>query len=96
MKIARRLLLATLMGAAMSSAVHADAGEKTHEAKQNIKMAGKQFGHDVRDAAHDIGRTAKAAGHAVASGTRRGYDATKHAIRKAVGKDDNASASKSH
>jgi hypothetical protein len=88
MKNARRLLLATLISAVLSPAVHADVKETAHEAKTNVKAAGKKVGEDAREAAHGIKRTAKAAGHAVASGARTGYYATKHAIRRAVGKDD--------
>ena len=84
----RQWLLAVLIGTLAGPAAHADVKTTAHEAKENIKAAGKKFGEDTRDAAHEIGHTAKAAGHAVASGTRKGYYATKHAIRKAVGKDD--------
>ena len=88
MKKVRRLLLAALIPAVLSPAVHADVKETALEAKVNVKAAGKKMGEDAREAAHGIGRTAKAAGHAVASGARSGYYATKHAIRRAVGKDD--------
>ena len=87
MKRAHQLLFAALIGAALTGAAHADVKETAHEAKDNIKAAGKKFGEDTRDAAHAIGHTAKAAGHAVASGARTGYYATKHAVRRAVGKD---------
>ena len=82
----RQWLLAVLIGTLAGPAAHADVKTTAHEAKENIKAAGKTG--NTRDAAHEIGHTAKAAGHAVASGTRKGYYATKHAIRKAVGKDD--------
>lgn len=88
MKKIRQLLLVALIPAVLSPAVHADVKEKAHEAKEDIKAAGKRMGEDARAAAHGVASTAKAAGHAVASGTRHGYYATKHAIRKAVGKDD--------
>lgn len=83
----RRLLLVALIPAILSPAAYADVKETAHEAKDNVKAAGKKFGEDVREAAHGAASTAKAAGHAVASGARSGYYATKHAIRKAVGKD---------
>lgn len=87
MKKAHRLLLAALIPAVLSTAAHADVKETAHEAKENIKAAGKKIGEDAREAAHGVASTAKAAGHAVASGARTGYYATKHAIRRAVGKD---------
>jgi hypothetical protein len=93
LKKIRPLLLAIFVGTVLSPTAHADVKTTAHEAKENIKAAGKKFGEDTREAAHEIGHTAKAAGHAVASGTRRGYYATKHAIRKAVGKDDSGAAS---
>ena len=86
-KNARQWLFAVLVAAALSPAAHADVKEKAHEAKEDIKAAGKKLGEGAREAAHGIGHTAKAAGHAVASGARSGYYATKHAIRSAVGKD---------
>jgi len=60
MKKARRLLLAALIPAVLSPAVHADVKETAHEAKVNVKAAGKKMGEDAREAAHGIGRTAKA------------------------------------
>lgn len=87
MKKVHRLLFAALVGTALSAAAHADVKETAHEAKDNIKAAGKKVGEDTREAAHAIGHTAKAAGHAIASGARNGYYATKHAVRRAVGKD---------
>ncbi|GLU30611.1 hypothetical protein WKR88_00690 [Trinickia caryophylli] len=87
MKKVRQLLLAALIPAALSATAHADVKETAHEAKENIKAAGKKIGEDAREAAHGVASTAKAAGHAVASGARTGYYATKHAVRRAVGKD---------
>jgi hypothetical protein len=87
LKKAHQLLFAALIGATVATCAHAGVKETAHEAKENIKAAGKKFGEDTREAAHAIGHTAKAAGHAVASGARTGYYATKHAIRAAVGKD---------
>lgn len=94
MKTFRRLLLVALLPAILSPAAHADVKEKAHEAKENVKAAGKKFGEDAREAAHGAASTAKAAGHAVASGARNGYYATKHAIRRAVGKDKASSENK--
>lgn len=87
MKKVRHLLLVALIPAILSPAAHADVKETAHEAKENVKAAGKKFGEDARAAAHGVASTAKAAGHAVASGARNGYYATKHAVRKAVGND---------
>jgi cell division septum initiation protein DivIVA len=87
MKKLRQLLLAALMPAVLSPAAHADVKETAHEAKENVKAAGKKMGEDAREAAHEVASTAKAAGHAIASGARSGYYATRHAVRKAVGKD---------
>ena len=88
----RRLLLVALIPAILSPAAYAaDAKETAHEAKENAKAAGKKFGEDAREAAHGVASTAKAAGHAIASGARSGYYATKHAVRKAVGKDNASS-----
>ena len=89
----RRLLLVALIPAILSPVAHADVKETAHEAKENVKAAGKKFGEDAREAAHGAASTAKAAGHAIASGARSGYYATKHAIRKAVGKDNAPSES---
>lgn len=83
----RRLLLVALIPAILSPAAYADVKETAHEAKENVKAAGKKFGEDAREAAHGAASTAKAAGHAIASGARSGYYAAKHAVRKAVGKD---------
>jgi hypothetical protein len=84
----RRLLLVALIPAILSPAAYAaDVKETAHEAKENVKAAGKKFGEDARVAAHEAASTAKAAGHAIASGARSGYYATKHAVKKAVGKD---------
>ena len=88
MKGTRQLLLAAFVAATLSPVAHADVKTTAHEAKEDVKAAGKKVGEDTREAAHGIKHAAKAAGHAVASGTRRGYYATKHAVRKAVGKDD--------
>lgn len=101
MKKAHQLLFAALIGAALSASAHADVKETAHEAKDSIKAAGQKVGEDTREAAHAIGHTAKAAGHAVASGARHGYYATKHALRRAVGKDrepegNTGTASESH
>ncbi|HVW53373.1 MAG TPA: hypothetical protein VHC91_23690 [Trinickia sp.] len=88
MKHTRRMLAVALICSMLTPAVHAGVKETAHEAKQDIKTAGKKVGEGAREAAHGVASTAKAAGHAIASGARTGYYATKHAIRRAVGKDD--------
>ena len=48
---------------------------------RNVKAAGKQGGHAVRDAAHAVGRGAKEAGHAVGGAAKQGWHATKKAVK---------------
>lgn len=101
MKKSHQLLFVALIAASLSAAARADVKETAHEAKEDIKAAGKKFGEDMRQAPHEIAHTAKAAGRAVASGARSGYYSTKHAIRRAVGKDrepegNSGAASESH
>ncbi|KWR88093.1 hypothetical protein [Cupriavidus sp. IDO] len=66
--------------AALSLSAHASLSADAHAFKENVKSAGKQGGHAVRDGAKAIGHGAKEAGHAVADATRHGYHATKKAV----------------
>lgn len=104
MRKARRLLFVALIPAVLSSTVYAGVKETAHEAKEDVKTAGRKIGEGARDVGHGVASATKAVGHGVASatkavghavadGARTGYHATKHAIHKAVGKDDSAAQS---
>jgi hypothetical protein len=66
--------------AALSLSAHASLSADAHAFKENVKSAGKQGGHAVRDGAKAIGHGAKQAGHAVTDATKHGYYATKKAV----------------
>lgn len=75
----RTRALAVMLAAFMPLA-HASVASDARAFKEGVKSAGKQGGHAVRDAAIEVGHGAKAAGHAVADTTRRGWRATKKAV----------------
>lgn len=77
---------------ALSPLAHASMASDAHAFKEGVKEAGKKTGHAVADVARTIGHGAKEAGltighgardagHAVADTTKRGYQATKEAIK---------------
>ncbi|CAG9167956.1 hypothetical protein LMG23992_00968 [Cupriavidus laharis] len=80
MRKAKTLMIAITLAAA-SPLAQASLSSDAHAFKDNVKAAGKQGGHAVRDATFAIGRGAKAAGHAVADATKQGFHATKRAIK---------------
>ncbi|OLL30704.1 hypothetical protein BTH42_15745 [Burkholderia sp. SRS-W-2-2016] len=69
------LILATLT--ALSPLAHASVSSGAHQFKSDVKTAGRNTGHAVRDGAHAVGHGFKSAGHAVADATRHGYHATR-------------------
>ncbi|MFJ4292891.1 hypothetical protein ACIP1U_24400 [Cupriavidus sp. NPDC089707] len=76
-----RTITIALLLAACSVPAQASLASDARTFKQNVKSAGKQGGHAVRDAAHAVGRGAKEAGHAVAGATKQGWHATKKAVK---------------
>ncbi|WP_236585423.1 hypothetical protein [Dyella sp. EPa41] len=50
--------------------------------------AGVEVGHGARDAGVEIGHGAKDVGLKIGHGARDGWNATKNAVKHAVGKDD--------
>jgi hypothetical protein len=77
MKNTTRLAIIALALAAMSPLAHASLASGAHQFKNDVKTAGRETGHAVRNGVHAIGRGAKSAGHAVADTTKQGYHATK-------------------
>lgn len=72
---------AAVVGAMASAQAQASVASDAHAFKEGVKDAGKKTGHFVADTARTIGHGAKTAGHAVADTTKRGYYATKKAIK---------------
>jgi hypothetical protein len=89
----RKLLLAALVPAVLTSVAHADVSHAAHKFKEDVKEAGKKIGHGARDAAHATADASKKAGHAIANTARHGYQASKEAIHQAVNKPREHSAS---
>ncbi len=82
MKIRTTILaLAVAATATLSPLAQASMASDAHAFKEGVKEAGKKTGHAVADAARAVGRGAKEAGHAVADTSKRGYYATKKAIK---------------
>ena len=79
MRKAKTLILAITLAAAAPLA-QASLNGDAHAFKDNVKAAGKQGGHAVRDATFAIGRGVKSAGHAVGDATKHGFHATKRAV----------------
>lgn len=75
------LALTVATTAAVSPLAHASVASDAHAFKEGVKEAGRKTGHAVADAARTVGHGAKAAGHAVADTTKRGYYATKKAVK---------------
>lgn len=87
-----RITLLAFAIAFMSPLAHASMASDAHAFKEGVKEAGRKTGHAVadvartighgaRDAGTAIGHGARDAGHAVADTTKRGYRATKEAIK---------------
>ena len=55
---------------------------------QGIKQDAKAAGHAVGDAGVKVGHGAKDVGLKIGHGARDGWNATKHAVKHAVGKED--------
>ncbi|NML31013.1 hypothetical protein HHL14_09215 [Paraburkholderia sp. G-4-1-8] len=72
-----RVSLVLLVLTALSPLAHASVASGAHTFKNDVKTAGRNTGHAVRDATHAVGHGVKSAGHAVADATRHGYHATK-------------------
>ena len=76
MKTSRISLIVAVLALA-SPLAHASLSSGAHQFKTDVKTAGKDTGHAVRNAVHAVGHGAKSAGHAVADATKHGYHATK-------------------
>lgn len=93
MKLRTTILTMSLAAmTAVSPLALASVSSDAHAFKEGVKEAGKKTGHAVADVARTIGHGAKEAGitighgardagHAVADTTKRGYQATKRAIK---------------
>jgi hypothetical protein len=77
MKNMTRISLVVLALASVSPLAHASVASGAHQFKRDVKTAGRDTGHAVRNGVHAIGHGAKTAGHAVADATKHGYHATK-------------------
>jgi len=73
----KKTIVVVAVLAALSPLAHASLASGAHQFKSDAKTAGKETGHAVHNAAVAVGHGAKAAGHAVADTTKRGYHATK-------------------
>ena len=69
------LIFAALI--ALSPMAQASVASGAHQFKTDVKTAGRNTGHAVRDGARAVGHGFKSAGHAVADASRHGYHATK-------------------
>ncbi|WP_341248888.1 hypothetical protein [Cupriavidus pauculus] len=82
MKLKTSILALTVAATAAASPLAlASVASDARAFKEGVKEAGKKTGHAVADAARAVGHGAKAAGHAVADTSKRGYYATKKAIK---------------
>ncbi|RZT39607.1 hypothetical protein [Cupriavidus agavae] len=79
------LALSIALTAGLAPLAHASVGADARAFKDNfkadVKEAGRKTGHAVADAARAVGHGARAVGHAVADTSKRGYQATKAAIK---------------
>ncbi|MWL89100.1 MULTISPECIES: hypothetical protein [unclassified Cupriavidus] len=84
-RITFRTAIVVMSIALATPLAHATVGEDAREFKNNfkadVKEAGRKTGHAFAEAARAVGHGAKAAGHAVKDTTKRGYYATKQAIK---------------
>lgn len=77
MKNTNRISIVVLALAAISPLAHASLASGAHQFKSDVKTAGRDTGHAVRNGVHAIGHGVKSAGHAVADTPKHGYHATK-------------------